>query len=211
MSSCGVCPEQIPTPTPPHPPLGHHWKNGSPIALCYYSSLDHNVSLPVMRADSIAQIAKALARLVLVVSPPFVTVYFIVEWSKTVNSQNTLWRQHQSPTVWCDCLAFYHKAVESQDVKRLFVLTVLLSSAVLQVWWTVCSSGLGDLIRIHSFHYSHHSVEVTMRISILLVLSVTQLIIVLLMFAIFNKKQKPSVLWFSVLLVTMLMHDWNKK
>lgn len=167
MSSCGVCPEQILPPL-----LGHHWKNDLPIALCYYSSLDHNVSLPVMRADSIAQIAKALARLVLVVSPPFVTVYFIVEWSKTVNSQNTLWRQHRSPTVWCGCLTFYHKAVESQDVKRCFVLTVLLSFAVLQVRWTVCSSGLGYLIGIHSFHYSRHSVEVTMMMSILLVLFV---------------------------------------
>lgn len=74
------------------PPLiGHHWKNGSSRATCYYSTLDHTVSLPVMRADSIAQIAKALARLVLVVSPPFVILNFIVEWSKTVPSQNVLW------------------------------------------------------------------------------------------------------------------------
>ena len=35
-----------------------------------------------MRADSIAQIAKALARLVLVVSPPFVTLNFIVDGQK---------------------------------------------------------------------------------------------------------------------------------
>lgn len=66
------------------PLLGHHWKNGWSIALCFYSTLDHNASLPVMKADSITQIAKALARLALVVFSPFVSLNFILEWSKTV-------------------------------------------------------------------------------------------------------------------------------
>lgn len=79
MSSHGVCPEQMP------PSLATTERMS--IASCYYSTLDNNVSFPVMRADSIAQIAKALARLVLVVSPPFVTLNFIEEWSKTVCSQ----------------------------------------------------------------------------------------------------------------------------
>lgn len=129
------------------PLLGHHWKYGSSIASCYYSTLSHNVSLPVMRPDSIAQIAKALARLVPLVSPPFVTLNFIVEWSKTVRIQNALWRQRWG----------------HGDL----ILTALFSSAVLQVWWTVCSSDLGYLISIHPLHHSLHSVEVTMRMFVL--------------------------------------------
>lgn len=40
-------------------------------------------------------------------------------------------------------------------------------SAVLQVWWAVCSSGLGHLISIYYFHNSCHSVEVGWRICVL--------------------------------------------
>lgn len=106
------------------PLLGHHWKSGLSIASHYYPTLDHNVSLPVMRTDSIAQIAKALARLVLVVSHPFVTLNLIVEWSKTVHSQSALWHHHWGLVVWCGHLTFLHKAVKSQHVE-FFVLTVI--------------------------------------------------------------------------------------
>ena len=65
--------------------------------------------------------------------------------------------------------------------KRWFVLTVVLSSAVLQVWWPVCSSDLGHLISIHLFHHSRHSMEVKIKM-FLLFLSVYQLFGLLLMF-----------------------------
>lgn len=107
------------------PSLGHQWKNGSSLASCYYSALDHNVSLSVMREDSIAQIAKALARLGLIVSPPFVTLNFIVEWSKTVHARNGLWRQCWGLVVWCGPFTFYHKAVESQHSRCPLIFTVL--------------------------------------------------------------------------------------
>lgn len=81
MSSCRVCLTHTPSAPPPrHTPFDWHGTSGSSIASCYYSTLDDNVTLPVMRADSIAQIAKALAQLLLIVfSPPFVTLNFIVE------------------------------------------------------------------------------------------------------------------------------------
>lgn len=37
---------------------------------------------------------------------------------------------------------------------------MLFSSTVLQVWRTVCSSGLGHLVSVHYFHNSCYSVEV---------------------------------------------------
>lgn len=48
----------------------------------------------------------------------------------------------------------------------LFCLCFFLS-AVLQVWWTVCSSVLGYLISIHHLHHSRHSVEVTTEINLI--------------------------------------------
>lgn len=60
-------------------------------------------------------------------------------------------------------LDFLSRSCRVTACKRCFVLTVLFSSAVLQVRRTVCSSGLGYLVNIHPLHHSPHSVEVTMR------------------------------------------------
>lgn len=129
-----------------------------------------------MRPDFIGQIAKALARSLLVVFPPFVTLNFIVEWSETVRSQNTAWRQRRVPLIWCGqfILKKYIKPVESRLVKDALSWRRFLS-AVLQVRWTVCSSGLGYFISIHDFHHSHHTVEVTLC-AFVLILCVGQVV-----------------------------------
>lgn len=122
-----------------------------------------------MREDSIAQIAKALARLVLIVSPSSVSLNFIVEWSKTVRARKSACDGRDGgPMVRRGPWTFYHKACrvvafESPLISPVFYYFSPPSSAVLQVRRTICSGGLGYLICIQPLHHSLHSVEVTAK------------------------------------------------
>lgn len=89
--------------------------------------------------------------------------------------------------VWCsDALLwrFITKHFESFDISFYFAVR-FFSFAVLQVWRTICSSGLGHLICIHPLHHSLHSVEVTARMLVFVpCLSVVQMVVLLLIFVI---------------------------
>lgn len=74
---------------------------------------------------------------------------------------NTLWKYRVTLIDWSDVVSWLlSQCCWVTACKRCFFLPVLFSSAVLQVWRTVCSSGLGYLISIYHFHNSHHTVEV---------------------------------------------------
>lgn len=74
---------------------------------------------------------------------------------------NTLWKYHVTLIDWSDVVSWLlSQCCWVTACKRCFFLPMLFSSAVLQVWRTVCSSGLGYLISVYHFHNSRHTVEV---------------------------------------------------